>query len=335
MAVVATDRGDGAHKRFTATKAVILAGGDFQGNEDMLRDLNHEYQGIAESYDDLGLAKAVALMHERDGSSIQMGVWAGGHIEVGPHAGMNTGQSAPDAPWGPSSPLLNQNGERFCDECAGGTEGAGYLGPRQPKGAIVSFNDANWQETVYRMPPAHGAIDYARSIGWPTTVEAMEAVQPGAEPTSVQGYEGVVDVYCANTLEELLDVIGVYDSAQQKRALESLTAYNSYAEQGFDGEFCTDPRILRALDTPPFYAVVQQNTVLNVGLCQTTGLDVDSKLRVLDKTMNPIPGLFAIGNTAGNRFIVQYATPLSGLSLGYCLVEGYLTGERIAKRGHD
>ena len=330
VAVVAQNRADSTYVRYTASKAVVLAGGDFQGNYDMLRDINDELRHMAESKGDITLAVSSPNFLERDGSSIAMGVWAGGHIEVGPHAGMNTGMAAPDAPWGPGTPLLNQNGKRFCDECAGGTEGAGYLGVRQPTGALVAVSDANWQETVLRMPPCHSAIDYAREQGWPTLVEAMEAVKPGSEPFDVPGYESTASVYCAETLEELFSVIGCYDEEQQKAAVAQMEHYNECARAGADDEFSTDPRIMRPIETAPFYAVVGSTEAINAGLCQTTGLDVNGRLQVLDTTLNPIEGLYAIGNSAGNRFCVQYATPLSGMSLGFCMVEGTLLGYRLA-----
>lgn len=331
VAVVALNTEDNTYVRYTATKGVVLAGGDFQGNYDMCRDINDELRHMAESKGDITLAPCIGVMYARDGSSIAMGVWAGGHIEVGPHGSMNTGMAAPDAPWGPGTPLLNQNGKRYCDECAGGTEGAGYLGPRQPQGALVAITDANWQETTLKMPPCHSAIDYARSQGWPELVDAMNAVVPQDEPQDVPGYESTASVYCANTLEELFKIIGCYDEEQQATALAEIEHYNECAHNGSDDIFATDPRILRPIENPPFYAVVGSTDSLNSGLCQTTGLDVDDQMRVLDTTMNPIPGLFAIGNSAGNRFVVQYATPLSGMSLGFCMVEGELTGERLAK----
>ena len=330
VAVVAQDRTDSSYKRYTAGKAVVLAGGDFQGNYDMLRDINDELRHMAESKGDITLAVSSPNFLERDGSSIAMGVWAGGHIEVGPHAGMNTGMAAPDAPWGPGTPLLNQNGRRFCDECAGGTEGAGYLGVRQPQGALVAVTDADWQETVLRMPPCHSAIDYARSKGWPELVEAMGAIKPGEEPTDAPGYESTVSVYCAETLEDLFRVVGCYDEDQQKAALAEMEHYNECARAGEDDEFSTDPRIMRPIEKAPFYAVVGSTDSINAGLCQATGLDVNGYMQVLDSTLNPIEGLYAIGNSAGNRFCVQYATPISGMSLAFCMVEGSLAGYRIA-----
>lgn len=332
VSAVVLDNDSGTYKRFTGKKAVVLCGGDFAGNVDMLRDINDEYRHLAESMGDIELAACTPMFLDRDGSAIAMGVWAGGHIEVGPRAGMNTGQAGPEAPWGPGSLLLNQNGMRFCDECAGGAEGSAYMVPRQTKGAVVAINDANWQDIVYTMPPCHEAVDYRRTIGWPTTISEMEAVTAGSEPSSVTAYSSTAKVYCANTIEELVKVVGVWDDEQQKAAIAEIQRYQGYATAGADEDFAKDSRILAVTrcDTAPFYAVVGQTTAMNPGLCQTCGLDVDSEHRVLDSDLQPISGLFSLGNNSGNRFIVQYATPLSGMSLGYCLTEGMLFGQRLA-----
>ena len=67
-----------------------------------------------------------------------------------------------------------------------------------------------------------------------------------------------------------------------------------------------------------------------VGLCQTTGLDTDFNGCVLGSDLMPIPGLYAAGNDSGNRYIVNYCTPISGMSLGLCMTEGMLLGHRLA-----
>ncbi len=45
----------------------------------------------------------------------------------------------------------------------------------------------------------------------------------------------------------------------------------------------------------------------------------------------PIDGLYAVGNNSGNRYIVNYCTPIAGMSLALCMVEGVLMGTRLAK----
>ena len=44
------------------------------------------------------------------------------------------------------------------------------------------------------------------------------------------------------------------------------------------------------------------------------GLVTDDNARVLDDDSNPIPGLFAVGNVQGGRFVEDYPFTLSGAS---------------------
>lgn len=328
VAVVAHNQETGEYARYLATRGVVLTAGDFQGNVDMLRDINDEYRHLAEAYGDIELATAGG-MGLRDGSGIKLGVWAGGHVEVGPRTGMNTGQSGPweTAPWGPGFMLLNQRGLRFCNECAGGTEGSGYQSSRQPRGTIISLADANYLDTVYCMPPAHGSINLTSKVtfhGIDPLQEQMAALDPDPAEPSEAG------VYCANTIEELFDKIGCYNDEQKANALAEVEKWNQYCEAGRDEDFAVDPRIMHPLTTPPFYAMTGNAQDIYVGLCQTTGLDTDFNGCVLDSDLMPIPGLYAAGNNSGNRYIVNYCTPISGMSLGLCMTEGVILGHRLA-----
>jgi fumarate reductase flavoprotein subunit len=326
-AIIAQNEEDESYIRLNVNLGVVLAAGDYSANEDMLRDINDEYRHEAEAYGDIEYAKASGMFTRREGDGIKLGVWAGGHVEVGPHAGMNNGQVDVSAPWGSGFPILNQNGLRFCDEVAGGAEGSGYMIPRQPRGYVASFADANWQEVTKRMPPCHSCVDVTHGVafdGIDGKVADVEATQPGDAPNEDTG------LYCANTLEELVDLLGIWNDEQKATALAELQRYNEMASAGRDEDFGADSRIIKPLDTAPFYAVIAQSDNIICGLCQTTGLDVDHKHRVLDSTLNPIDGLYAIGNNAGNRYCVQYATPLSGMSLGFCLTEGMLLGRQLA-----
>ncbi|MCB7037615.1 FAD-binding protein [Eggerthella sinensis] len=325
VAVVAQNVADESYVRLAVAKGVVLAAGDFSANEDMLRDINDEYRHLAETYGNIEAAAAGSMFGIRNGDGVKMGVWAGGHVEVGPRAGMNTGQVSVSAPWGSGFVILNQNGKRFCDECAGGAEGSGYLIPRQPRGSVVSIADAAWREVAEKMPPCHGGIDQTVGVAH----GSMEAATATIASYEIGSNEG--GVFCANTLEELIDLIGIYDDEQKKTALAELERFNEFAAAGKDEDFAMDPRIMKALDTPPFYAVVQASDAIGVGLCQTAGLDISADHEVLDETLNPIPGLYSIGNNSGNRYIVNYATPLSGMSLGFCLTEGMTLGKKLAE----
>jgi succinate dehydrogenase/fumarate reductase flavoprotein subunit len=334
VALIGKDLNNETYYRFVAKKGVVLALGDFCLNVDMLRDLNDEYRNLAESYGDIELATPGFAPGLHDGAGIKIGVWAGGHVEVGPHAGMNTGMASLSTPWGPGFLLLNQDGKRFCDEIAGGAEGAGYQAPRQPRGNYVSFADANWFDVTKKIPPCHGAVDFTYGVPYQLTIgaitEFMNALVPSSEPTAYGSSISPQLVYCANTLEELIDSMGIYSNEEKVTALESIKRYNELAAAQRDTDFGADGRIIKPLDTPPFYGAFGQSDAIMAGLVQTTGLDTNDEHEVLGSDLRPIPGLYACGNDSGNRYVVAYSTPIAGMSLGFCLTEGLLLGEKLA-----
>ncbi len=74
VSVIAKNVDDESYQRLTGTKAIVLSGGDFGGNADMLRDINDEYRNLAESLGDIELATTMPIFYKRDGSAIAMGV---------------------------------------------------------------------------------------------------------------------------------------------------------------------------------------------------------------------------------------------------------------------
>lgn len=148
------------------------------------------------------------------------------------------------------------------------------------------------------------------------------------------------NVYCANTVEELLDYMDCYKVETKKKTLAEIKRYNELCEKGADVDFGKDARIMKvtALKDPPFYGTItkyegsnsQFGRGLMPGLCATTGLDTDADGRVLNSEFKPIKGLYAAGNNAGGRFITVYQSPLSGISVGMAMTEGYMLGEKLA-----
>jgi fumarate reductase flavoprotein subunit len=147
-------------------------------------------------------------------------------------------------------------------------------------------------------------------------------------------------VYCANTIEELLDYMDCYKGETKKKAFASIKRYNEQAEKGADNDFGKDARIMKAtaIKDPPFYGTVNRGggggmagmMGLSPGLVTTTGIDTDADGHVLDSQYTPIKGLYAAGNNAGGRFITIYQSPLAGISVGMAMTEGYMLGERLA-----
>jgi fumarate reductase flavoprotein subunit len=335
---VVAKRKDGKYVRFKAKKGVALCAGDFSANREMVLDILDTIRHEAEARGDLNLVKAGGGMGSltRDGSGIRMGLWAGGHVEIGPHSTMGGG----DPGSGVWFMQLDNNGERFYDEAAGTTL-------FRPKDSFtVTIMDANWKKVLEMMPPRHGAVDTADATSWPPTLNQIDKVRPGPAKYSwgkdryirwsLQG-----DLYCANTIGELLDYMDCYKGDTRKKALAEIARYNSMCEKGADEDFGKDPRILKAtaLKNPPFYGTVSNNAGtgmfaggggISAGMVTTTGLDTDAEGCVLNSEFKPIKGLYAAGNNAGGRFITVYQSPMSGISIGMAMTEGYMLGERLA-----
>lgn len=122
----------------------------------------------------------------------------------------------------------------------------------------------------------------------------------------------------AATLEELARLLTVEPGGLRA----SVERYNRGAQLGEDSEFFKDPKFLREIATPPFYAAE-----LRLGILALTskGLRIDADARVLDRSGAPIPGLFAAGECTGGVLGNVYVG--SGNSYANCVVFGRTAGQ--------
>lgn len=56
-----------------------------------------------------------------------------------------------------------------------------------------------------------------------------------------------------------------------------------------------------------------------------------SRFHVLDTEDEVIEGLYAVGNTQGGRFLVDYPLPCPGISHGMAMTHGMLVGKALAR----
>jgi len=138
----------------------------------------------------------------------------------------------------------------------------------------------------------------------------------------------------AQSAETLARALGV----GEHEFVRTLKAFNENARQGIDPDFNRgvgvydrtygDPEhgpnpCLAPIEQPPFYAVR-----LGAGDIGTlTGLKVDRVGRVLDRSDEPIPGLYAAGNDAVSLFGGKY--PSGGTSLGPAMTFGYAVARHV------
>jgi len=332
---VVAKRADGKYVRFKARKGVALCAGDFSQNREMVIDILDDVRHQAEAQGDLNLVRAGGGRGAtRDGTGIKLGIWAGGHLEIGPHSCIGNG----DPGAGVWYLQLDHNGERFHDEAAGTTL-------PQPKGSVrVTLYDANWKTALAMMPPRHMGPDTAEPSEWQLRLSHLDNVKPGPLSKDKQDRRGMMyglpgvsgSTCCANAIEELLEYMDCYKGDAKKKALAEIKRYNELCEKGVDVDFGKDPRILKvtSLKVPLFYATVGTYSSgmfgLSAGMNATSGLDTDADGHVLDSDFKPIKGLYAAGNNAGGRYITVYQSPIAGVSMGMAITEGFMLGERLA-----
>jgi len=309
----------GEYIKYNATRFVLSTGG-FAGNYEMTHDLLPIAKNMrADSDSDL-----ISMALGRDGSGIKMGYWVGGRLESEISSMVFDSSPCPDQY---SGLWLDENQERFMNECFAGPEINGFLIARLKRRQIVSVHDNKILENVTYNLPGHGSYDPSEPVSVNTLLwNLYDAEQAGKEGAD-RGPGG--KFYAADTLEELADYIG-YDGEQKARFLQSIERYNALCDKGVDEDFGKDPRVLFPVKEGPFYAHVTAPR-MGSGLVTTGAFVTNNDQVVLDKDYRPIEGLYATGNTCGMRFGPAYITPVYGVSIGMCVTLGRICGQNVAK----
>ncbi|MEE8716066.1 MAG: FAD-binding protein [Coriobacteriales bacterium] len=338
--VIAQDS-DGAYAQFDAAKGVILATGDFGANTDMVWELCSE---CAENAMRHGVERdKLTGMTDCDGSGHKMGCWAGGAIESHPRPVAGDAPSIAFGPWGSTPCLwLNCKGQRYMNEEFAGLSLAQAV--RQPidldAGMVGNFAimDSKHMQYIQRAGLDHGAPNW----GWEEGIEQyqadMDALDPSVGSGDVMGLEiaqmggGMPGtVYVGETLEDALTNAGLAGDALEA-AKASVERYNEMCAAGKDTDFGKDADLLIPIDEAPFYVAAQGTQRLyGPGLNTLAGLCVDSYYRVLNANKDAvIPGLYAVGNTMGERYGNAYNTPSAGNNMGNALTSGRVAGKHAA-----
>ena len=310
VAGVIARREDGSYIKVLAKKGVVLSGGGFANNTEMCNDL------LAHLGRNFTPDEGFSGFMDRDGSAIQMGYWAGGRLESD-IASMNYDSGGfPDNVPGPL--WVDKNGERFQNEGFAGVEINGFFIARAKRGNITSIYDSTYSTQILRGIPGHNALDYSD----PASVAALTAKFEAARDAGAAGSGGY---YCADTIEELAEYIGVDPAVLRK----TVDRYNELCAKGADEDFGKDPRFMNPVAEGPFFAHVTR-PVLGYALVTTGGFVTTNDQQVLDEYFDPIEGLYASGNTCGMRFGPAYVTPISGVSIGLCITLGRELGKHLA-----
>lgn len=136
--------------------------------------------------------------------------------------------------------------------------------------------------------------------------------------------KGSVEVFEAGSIRELAGKIGV-DPETLEQTVEQ---YNTFCDKGHDDLFAKDPKYLRPLRGPRFYAIRARTVCLGT----MGGIKINEKCEAVDPANKVIPGLYAAGYDAGGMYGDSYPIrPSSGLSAGFAINSGRIAGRNASR----
>jgi fumarate reductase flavoprotein subunit len=295
--------------------ALVLAAGGYANNRAWIK----HYTGYELGEDLMPVGNAGKM-----GDGIRLAWQMGGGAE-----GMGVLHLIRIAPYGREFPLMNTveaaciqpvlwvdpRGRRFCDEgIAFYDTSTGNVNIRFKQGYTWSlFDDGikrHFMEVgvdrgmTQRLLPGHKLTDLD---------EVLQRLLALGSPSLVS----------AGSLEEL--------AAKMETDPETLAAtvaeYNQACVLGCDALFAKDPRLLRPLRGPVFYAAKARTGFLGT----LGGIRVSEKLEAVDDLDQAVPGLYAAGNDVGGLHAESYSMrDTSGIASAFALLTGRVAGENAA-----
>lgn len=285
----------GEYVQYNASKGVVLATGDISYNDEYIEAFapvaNRVFTRLCSDQGNVG-----------DGHN--MAAWAGGAFQEGPWPTMMHPQAA--ATFHGPFLFVNPDGKRFMNEATwvqGKCLGVMYNGGADHAWSIF---DANWQNDLL------GSLEHGGGMFWDTFRpygSDYQAAVDGHTKTVENGLTEVPDYYKrADTLEELAELIEV-DPTELKATVER---YNKLCKAGEDTDFFKENHFLFPIEQGPFTACMVAPGLLSV----VGGIHISDNFEVLNENDEPIPGLYAIGNCAGDIYAVDYPINIQGNSHG-------------------
>lgn len=289
--------------QFNGKYGVIIGTGDYQNDDQML------------AYYLPDVVNFQKKKSGRTGDGQKMIVRAGGVMENIGHTKM-----CHDFDSGPSSMMsmpylrVKKNGKRFTDETVPMEYMNCFLISDEDQGEYMQIFDSEYMEK------GQGKIG-----GSPAKLEELNKYikeENVADRTGVM--ENLIDTHRADSLEELGEKLGITDI---ESFLETVESYNKMAEAGKDTEFGVPGSQMITVKKAPFYGIHR-----HIKLTLTcSGVNIDENHSCLDENNQPIEGLYAVGNVAGNFYgAADYPLGVVGLNLANNYTSGYTTANYIA-----
>jgi succinate dehydrogenase/fumarate reductase flavoprotein subunit len=304
--VGAVARHDGTLVRIGARRGVLLAAGGFERNAAM----RSEFGVPGRVEDSMGAPDNVGAAH-------QAAIRAGASTDLMDQAWWSPGLIHPDggaafALWFAGGIFVNQAGRRFVNESAP------Y--DRVGREIIAEMSAGRLRQPFWMI--------YDDRRGEVPPVKATNVSMVDTESYRAAGLWRTAD-----TLTELADSIGV----PADNLADSIVRYNAMVATGVDTDFrrgdeAYDRAFSRGksplvpIETPPFHAAAFGLSDLGT----KGGLRTDARARVLDQAGEPIPGLYAAGNTMAAVSGTTY--PGGGNPIGASMLFSHIAALDMARQ---
>ena len=302
---------EGRYIQFNASKAVILATGDYTNNSAMV---NHFCPDIAD-FDKKQFGKT--------GDGHVLAISAGAKMEnLGHTKMMHDFDSA--LMWEEPFLYLNMNGERFTNEYTGFVY-MGNLLKFQPsyKGNMLDeehkeSGSKGWYCTIY--DDSYMSWPDNEFVSGKVPPAVMQKFIPGAVENPQGVFKNLIDLHKCDTLEQLAKELDIpFDKMKA-----SIDRYNELCDKGCDTDFGKPAKYMHKIEKAPFWGARKHIRVS----ASVSGVVINENGQALDYNGNVIPGLYCVGNLGGPFYGGNdYPFHQTGLSLGRCYTFGMISAK--------
>jgi len=299
----------GRRSAIRARRGVLLAAGGFEGND----ELRERYGVPGDARDTMGAWGNRGQAHEA-------AIAIGAETDLMDQAWWSPGLTHPDgrsafALWFTGGIFVNHDGKRFVNESAA----------YDRIGRVVLAGLADGSITL----PYWMIYDDKSGVVPPVKATNVSLVEP-------EKYVAAGLWHTADTLEELAEKIGV----PAQNLVATVARFNQFAanrvdddfgrgDEPYDRAFSNGSSPLVAIDQAPFHAAAFGLSDLGT----KGGLRTDTAARVLDASGNPIPGLYAAGNTMAAPSGTAY--PGGGNPIGTSMLFSHLAVMDMLRRNRE
>ncbi len=294
-------------------KAVIIATGGFGDNPEMIK----KHTGYEWGRDLAPFWRVPGLVGNGIGMALEAGA-APTEMTIHLTSGLANKAEMLTAHftfWQPNL-MVNLLAERFMNEEILQTTpfGANAVAFQKNRCAIVIFDEST--KKYYQ----NVGLDFPPGVMASSPYLTIDAFDEEMERAAAGGDKGV---FIVDSIEELASKTGLKADALRTTVDE----YNRACETGRDEIFGKNPRYLRPVKEPKFYAA----KLVVGGYGTLGGIKINSKTEVLNKEYNPIPGLYAAGSDANSIYADTYVFILPGNTFGFAVNSGRMAGENAAE----